>query len=169
VETWVNGAGTAGSTGDGGAALSATLHYPEGLLIHPGGGLLLVAEQLGHVIRAVHLQTRVITRWAGTGTAGSSGDGLDKLAAAALDKPHSMVVLPDNSILVSSFAGCRLVRITADGVVRQFAGTGTCSTTGDGGDALSATLNGPVQLTLHNTSTGTMVYWGEYMGHRVRA
>jgi hypothetical protein len=164
VETWANTAGTASDTGDGGAATAATLDRPEGLLVY-NGDTLLVACQSAHVIRAINLNTRVITRWAGTGTASSTGDGLDKLAAT-FNFPHGLAVLPDNSLLIVQNGGCRIARVTAAGVVRLFAGTGTCSSTGNGGSALSATLFGPVGVAVDN-STGT-VYWGEIDGNRVR-
>jgi DNA-binding beta-propeller fold protein YncE len=164
VETWVNAAGTVGSAGDGGAALAATLNGPNGLLVY-NGDTLLVAEMGGDVIRAVDLNTRTITRWAGTGSAGATVDGIHRLAAM-LNNPHGLAVLPDNSVLIASYGVCRIVRVTAAGVTRLFAGAGTCSSTGNGGSALSATLHGPVGVAVDN-STGT-VYWGELGGHRVR-
>jgi hypothetical protein len=167
VDTWVNAAGTAGSTGDGGAATSARMNQPNGMVVYQGA-LLLVAETGAHVIRAVHLQTRVITRWAGTGTAGSAGDGLDKLAAA-FNVPYGMAALPNGDVLVASFGACRVIRITATGVMRSFAGAGGCTTTGDGSSALSATINGPVGVTVDNSTGTTVVYIAEYTGQRVSA
>jgi hypothetical protein len=171
VETWVNAAGTAVSAGDGGAALSATLNSPNGVLLY-NGDTLLVAEMGGDVIRAVDLVTRIITRWAGTGAGGATVDGIHRLAAM-LDSPHGLALLPDNSVLIASYAGCRVIRITAAGVTRLFAGTGTCTSTGNGGSALSATLHGPTGIAVDNSTATSAsgvatVYWAEFAGHRVR-
>jgi hypothetical protein len=167
VDTWVNTAGTAGSTGDGGAATSAQLSEPEGLLIHPGGGLLLIMDRASHKIRAVDLATRIITTWAGTGVASSTGDGLDKLAAT-FNLPIGIAALPNGDVLVGQFSGCRVTRITPAGIVRPFAGTGTCSTTGDGGSALAATLSSPVGVTVDNSTGTVVVYIADYNIQRVR-
>jgi hypothetical protein len=164
VDTWVNSAGTSGVTGDGGAAVSARLNQPNGLVVY--GGSLLVADQISSVIRAVDLSSRIIMRWAGTGTASSTGDGLDKLAAT-FHYPYGLALLPDGSVLMAQFGGCQVTRITPAGVVRRFAGSGTCSpSNGDGSSAVAANVHGPVAMAYDN-STGT-VYMTEYDGHKVR-
>lgn len=50
--TWIAGDGSAGWTGDGGAATSASLQGPAGLFIDPGGRLL-IADQMNDRIRQV--------------------------------------------------------------------------------------------------------------------
>jgi hypothetical protein len=169
VSTWVNAAGTAGSAGDGGAALSATLSLPEGLLVV--GGVLLIAERSGHVIRAVDLSTRIITRWAGTGVAGAvTGDGLDKLAAP-LNAPLGLAMLPgDGGVLVAQYSLCRVTRITPAGIVRLFIGAGSAASNGDGGSALAANIWGPVSVALAANTSGdgqVAVYISEYDSHKV--
>jgi hypothetical protein len=162
----VNSGGTSGNTGDGGAATSATMSAPEGLLVYQGQ--LLVASAGGDVIRAVDLTTRIITRWAGTGASSSTGDGLHRLTAT-FNGPHALVRLPDDSVLVAQFSGCRIWRITADGVARQFAGTGgSCTSSGNGGSGLLAALWSPVAVVADNSTGSTVVYWTEYHGNRVR-
>jgi hypothetical protein len=159
----VNSAGTAGGSGDGGAAVSARLNQPNGVLVY--GGSLLVVDQVSHVVRAVDLSSRIITRWAGTGTASSTGDGLDKLAAT-FNHPFG-IALVDANVLIAQNVGCQVTRITPAGVVRRFAGSGTCSpSNGDGSSALSANVNTPVAMAYDN-STGT-VYIAEYNAHKVR-
>jgi hypothetical protein len=165
VETWANSVGTAGSTGDGGAAVSALLNRPNGMVVHRDA-VLLVVDCSSHVIRAIDLTTRIITRWAGTGTASSTGDGLDKLSAS-FNSPYGIAVLPTNDVLVVQYGGCRVTRITAAGIVRPFAGTGGCTTSGDGSSALSATMNGPVGIAVDNSTGVTAVYITDNDGHRV--
>jgi len=136
------------------------------LLIY--GDQLLIAVQSSHVIRAVNLHTRIITRWAGTGTASSSGDGLDKLAATFY-LPHGLTFLSDGSVLVNEHGGCRVTRVTPAGVMRRFMGTGSCSSTGDGGSALSATVQGTVGAAVDNSTGTTWVYVSDFSGNKVSA
>jgi hypothetical protein len=145
--------------------VSALMNQPNGMVVYQDA-LLLVVESGAHVIRAIDLTTRIITRWAGTGTAGSTGDGLDKLSAT-FNVPYGIAALPNGDVLVASYAGCRVIRITAAGIVRPFAGTGGCSTSGDGSSALSATMNGPVGVTVDNSTGTVVVYIAEHVHHRV--
>jgi hypothetical protein len=71
--TTVAGTGTAGFSGDNGAAASAKLASPLGVAVD-GAGNLFIADQSNHRIRKVDAATQVITTVAGTGTLGFSGD-----------------------------------------------------------------------------------------------
>lgn len=70
----IAGNGTAGYSGDGGAASTARLNNPSGLCIH--NGYLYVCDASNFVIRRINLTTGIITLFAGTpGQSGFSGDG----------------------------------------------------------------------------------------------
>ncbi len=70
----VAGTGTAGFSGDGAAATSATLNYPTDIAVDDSGNIF-IAVQYSHRIRKVSAATGYISTFAGTGTAGYSGDG----------------------------------------------------------------------------------------------
>jgi len=70
----VAGNGTAGYSGDGGPATSASLSFPASALID-GEGNLFIADAGNSVVRFVSSSTGVITTIAGNGTFGFSGDG----------------------------------------------------------------------------------------------
>jgi NHL repeat len=72
VITRVAGTGTAGNSGDDGPATDAQLNAPTGIAVTADGGFL-IAEYNNHLVREVSA-AGVITRVAGTGTAGNSGD-----------------------------------------------------------------------------------------------
>ncbi len=72
--TVVAGTGTAGSTGDGGAATAATLRAPEGVVVDSAGNVF-IADTGNHKIRVVKAADGQIITIAGTGTAGLDGDG----------------------------------------------------------------------------------------------
>jgi hypothetical protein len=69
----VVGTGTAGSGGDGGPASAAELNFPSDIEVE--GGVLYIADTDNNRVRAVDLDTLTIETIAGTGTAGSGGDG----------------------------------------------------------------------------------------------
>lgn len=69
----VAGTGVAGYTGDGGPATQAQLRSASGIAVDPGGNIF-IAESFGQRIRKVDPSGK-ITTYAGTGTAGASGDG----------------------------------------------------------------------------------------------
>ena len=73
IITTIAGTGTRGISGDGGAATSAQLCEPFGVAVDISGNVY-VADYWNHKIRMVS-STGIITTFAGTGTAGSSGDG----------------------------------------------------------------------------------------------
>ena len=68
--------------------------------------------------------------------------------AQAIDFPYAVVSDAAGGFYVSSYAPCRIYRITADGYLITIAGTGIPGFSGDGGPATSAQLNGPMGLAL---------------------
>src|SRR5262249_26018798 len=81
--TTVAGTGVAGYSGDGGAATSAELNYPDGIAID-ASGQLVIADNLNQRVRRVGTNG-VISTIAGIGTSGFSGDGGAPTAA----QPHT--------------------------------------------------------------------------------
>jgi DNA-binding beta-propeller fold protein YncE len=87
----------------------------------------------------------VITRVAGTGTAGNSGDD-GSAATARLGDPTGVAVTADGGFLIAD-EGNHLVRaVSRAGVITRVAGTGTKSNRGDDGPATDAQLNSPTGL-----------------------
>lgn len=71
--TVVAGNGQAGYSGDGGRATAARLNLPTAVAISPAG-LLFIADSANNRVRRVDAEGRISTL-AGTGAAGSAGDG----------------------------------------------------------------------------------------------
>jgi glucose/arabinose dehydrogenase len=138
--TNVAGNGSAGGTGDGGPAVAAQLNVPVGVAALPDGGFL-VAEYEGHRVRRVSA-SGVITRVAGTGTAGFSGDG-GAATAAGLNKPVGVSTTPDGGFLIGDSLNGRVRKVSADGTIATVAGTGWRGYAGDGGPAVLAQLRSP--------------------------
>ena len=127
-----------GSTrGDGGPATSAALDAPIGIAVGPDGTLYITDNFSGRV-RAV-APNGIIRTIAGSGV--SAGTAPDNVPATSVDFSYVYAVAagPDGSVYFS--APGLLYRVTPDGVLHHFAGTGGAATRageGDGGPATSA-------------------------------
>ncbi|MCC7109348.1 MAG: hypothetical protein IT382_08680, partial [Deltaproteobacteria bacterium] len=102
---------------------------------------------------------------AGTGVAGSSGDGGPAIAAR-LRSPHGMAVAADGTVYIADTENNRVRRISPAGIITRVAGTGTWGDTGDGGQATSATLSGLVSLAL--SPADDILYIADLDNNRVR-
>src|SRR5947199_115422 len=86
-----------------------------------------------------------ITRVAGTGTAGNSGD--DGLATdAQLDTPWGVAVTADGGFIITDPASHVVRKVSASGTITRVAGTVTAGNSGDDGPATDAQLDGPIGI-----------------------
>jgi hypothetical protein len=129
-------AGGGASLGDGGAATSAQLQEPSGVMPTPDGGFL-IADAAHNRIRKVLGGT--ITTVAGNGTAASTGDG-GPATAAELNRPVRTALEADGGYLIAEQNGNRVRRVAPDGTISTIAGTGTAGFSGDGGPAIQAQI-----------------------------
>jgi hypothetical protein len=141
----VAGTGTAGYSGDGGAATSAQLNSPYGVAVDSSGDLF-IADAGNNVIREVIPATGIIITVAGTGKAGYSGDGA-AATSAQLNSPLGVAVDSSGNLYVAD-TGNNAIRevVQATGTIITVAGTGTAGYSGDGAAATSAELSGPVSV-----------------------
>ena len=84
----------------------------------------------------------VITRVAGTGTAGNTGDD-GGATEAELQSPLGVATTADGGFLIADAGNSEVRKVSAAGVITRVAGTGTAGKTGDDGPATDAELNGP--------------------------
>ncbi|MHC5023992.1 MAG: NHL domain-containing protein [Planctomycetota bacterium] len=141
IDTYA-GTGQAGSSGDGGAATSARLKAPQGMILDAAGNLF-IADTGNHKVRKVDAATGIITTVAGTGSPGSSGDG-GAATAANLKSPEGVAVDGSDHLFIADTGNNKIRRVdAATGFIATFAGTGSAGSSGDGGAATSATFNTP--------------------------
>ena len=160
----IAGNGTSGYSGDGGAALSAQLSQPGGLAVD-GSGNVYIADSANFRVRMVSAATGLITTVAGNGTYGIGGDG-GLATAANLRYPRSLALDKAGNLFIADPQGYRVRKVTAStGVISTIAGSNGSGSTGDGGPATSAQLNGPNGVALDGTGN---VYIGEAYGYRIR-
>jgi sugar lactone lactonase YvrE len=139
----VVGTGSSGSTGDGAAATSAKLNGPQGVAVD-GSGNIYIADTGNNKIRKVTISTGFISTIAGTGTAGSTGDGA-AATSAKLSAPKGVGLDTSGNIYVADTSNNKIREITiATGFISTVAGNGTAGSTGDGAAATSAEVNAPI-------------------------
>ncbi len=166
--TTIAGTGTAGYSGDGGAATSAMIKYPRG--VNHDSSLNVYFGNWGeayNVIRKVTVSTGVISTVAGTGSTsgGYNGDNI-QATAAMLNYPDDVVLDSFGNLYICDRFNYRVRKVdVSTGVITTMAGTGTGSSTGDGGVAISSTLNGPCFSRFDSSGNYYIV---ECEGNRVR-
>jgi uncharacterized protein (TIGR03437 family) len=143
--TTVAGNGIAGYSGDGAQALSAALNHPSGIALDASGNIF-IADQLNHRIRRVGLDGTIITV-AGTGLAGFSGDG-GLAVNSQLNNPEGVLVDASSNLYIADSANHRIRKVTPDGTISTFAGTGTFGFNGDSIAAVNAQLNHPTGMVM---------------------
>jgi len=161
------GSGPAGSTGDGGAAVSATLVFPAGLTLDASGNLY-ICDDAANVVRMVN-KGQIITTIAGTGAQGFTGDN-GTAAKAPLSTPFGIAVDPSGNAYIADSGNYRLRKIAnaavAGATISTLAGNARFRFAGDGGLAINAQLYSPAGLAFD--STGTM-YIADTDNNRIRS
>ena len=138
----VAGDGTAGSNGDGGLANSAELNGPRGLAVDSAGDLF-IADTNNNKIREVVKATGDIMTYAGTGSAGSGGDG-GLAINAALNSPRGIAIDFAGDLFIADNLNNKIREVVAaTGDIITVAGNGAAGYGGDGGLAIHATLDEP--------------------------
>jgi hypothetical protein len=152
VITTFAGNGSVGFGGDGGAATSATMRWPNALAIDASGALLVCDSGNERVRR---ISAGVIQTAAGNGMQGFAGDG-GPATIAELDIPTGLAVGSDGRIFVTDSHNERIRAIATNGVITTFAGNGVAGYAGDGGPATAAEMALPRGLMV--TSSGAVIF-----------
>lgn len=112
------GSGTAGSTDGTGTA--ASFNNPYGVAVDANGNVY-VADASNHKIRKI-TPAGVVSTFAGSGTSGNTeGTG----TAATFSSPYGVAVDANGNVYVADRSNNKIRKITSEGVVSTFAGSGT--------------------------------------------
>jgi sugar lactone lactonase YvrE len=136
----VAGNGTAGYSGDGGLANTATLNDPLDVVADLTGNLF-IADAFNYRIRKV-TPAGTITTFAGNGATGSSGDG-GSATNTQLNLPEGVALDSTGNVFIAESLGNRIRKVAVDGTITTVAGNGAGGYSGDGGPAVNAQLNSP--------------------------
>ena len=180
----VAGNGTAGFSGDGGPAASASLDTVYGVAA-PGAGNLVIADSGNQRVRVVATSSGTfygqamtagdIYTVAGNGTTGFSGDGVPATAAqfyipegVATDSVGDMAIADSGNErvrVVAASAGTLFGRAMTSGDIYTVAGDGSGGFSWDGGPGTSAEIAGPEGVA---TDRAGNVVIADTSNHRIR-
>jgi DNA-binding beta-propeller fold protein YncE len=132
-----------GEHGDGGQAASASLYHPGGTA-EDARGDVFIADSGDNTVREI-TAAGVISRLAGTGTAGLGYAGPSGFPAAlsSLDHPQNVAVSARGEVFIADTYNNRVVKVTPQGQVTAVAGDGKAGYSGDGRPGAFAELNEP--------------------------
>lgn len=158
-------AGTGGEgkfSGEGGAAVDASLYWPTGLALDQQGNLY-IADTLNDRIREVDKRGAIITV-AGGGKPGNSGDG-GPAGQARLSIPFDVAVAADGTLVIADTGNHRLREITPWHEMLALAGTGRSGFAGDNLPATAASLREPEGVAFDSHGN---LFVADTGNHRVR-
>src|SRR5271155_623933 len=159
--------------GEGGSATSASLAGPRTVTIDPSGNLIIADSGINRIREVTDGN---ITTIAGTGSAGFSGDG-EPATGAELNDPRGVVLDSNQNMYFVDAGNNRVRRIDATTHdISTIAGNGPggnapsgCqgqgSFSGDGGPAISATLNCPLGLDIDSSGN---LFVSDTQNNRIR-
>ncbi len=150
--------------GDGYPPTSISLRDVASLALSPNGNLA-ITDNGNNRVRVIIAPESIFTR-GGTGIIGYSGDG-NFATEADFSFNYGADASADihGNIYIADMGNNRIRKIDKDGKVSTFAGNGSASESGDGGPAISASLNGPNGVCSDMEGN---VYVADYGGSTVR-
>lgn len=132
-----------GGAPDNVTALTATLNIPVGVVTDTSGNVYVSLQGVNQVIRIDSRGRCVVV--AGTGAAGSGGDG-GPARSAGLSSPAGLAIDSQGNLYIADSRNNRIRRVSKDGIITTFAGNGASGTGGDGGLAVNANLKTPLAM-----------------------
>lgn len=161
-------------TTDGSTPTTSSSVYTAPLTISASAILKAIAAGANYTPSAVasasytiNIISGTLSTFAGNGNisvANYAGDG-GQAYDATLYNPAGLAYDTAGNLYFSDSGNCRLRRITPAGVISTVAGNGTCSFSGDNGQAASATLNSPQGIAIDGNNN---LYIADYTNHRIR-
>jgi sugar lactone lactonase YvrE len=165
----IAGNGTAGFSGDGGVATSASLNSPHGLAFDSTGNLY-IADDLNNRVRIVSglgTGTVTINTYAGNGGTGENGDG-GLATSAAVGFPRGVMVAKGNVyIATAGQAKIRAVNLTSQ-LISTVAGS-TSGYDGEGNPPLSAMFISPTGMMVDSAGDILLVDTGNDRVRKINA
>jgi len=162
--TTIAGNGTAGSTGDTGAATSAELSGPTYIGLDASKNLF-IADSINNKIRKVTGTTISTVAGNSKNTAGYGGDGGSATASTVLmNSPYGVKVDNSGNIYIADLLN-HVVREVSGGNISTIAGNNQFGFQGDGGPAAQAEFNQPFGLALDSNHN---LFISDSQNNRVR-
>ena len=162
IITTIAGTGVASYSGDGGAATSATLNFPAGIILDSSGNLL-IADYGNQRVRKISTNG-VITTIAGKGITGFSGDG-NQATNASISNPSGLALDSFGNLFIADYSNNRIRKVNTNGIITTVAGSAVAGSSGDGDLATSATLRNPAGVAVDKLGN---LFIADYNNYRIR-
>jgi hypothetical protein len=159
------GTGVNSNTGNGGSATVATCSEPYAITSDALGNIYFAAyngNNNGAQVRKIDVNGTV-TAFAGTGVQGSSGDG-GPATAALMQRIMGISINNLGEMFIADNGDQRIRKVSINGNISTYAGAGAFGFGGDGGAAISATLQQPFGIANYGCDT----YFIDSNGDRIR-
>jgi sugar lactone lactonase YvrE len=160
IITTVAGNGSYGFSGIGGPATSASLGFVYGLALDPAGNVYFMNFQTQYCVLKVDLNG-ILTRFAGNGNRGFSGDG-GPATQAELGGSYGLAADAAGNVYIPDWDNSVIRKVDTQGIISTVAGGGNG---GDGGPATQAGLFEPTGVAVDASGNLYIAEWG---GQRVR-
>jgi len=160
--TLVAGDGKYGFAGDGSAADAARLYHPAAIATDAQGNLY-IADEANNRVRMVS-PTGKLTTIAGHASGGYLGDG-GPAVEATLNNPGGVAVDTYGLVYIADTGANRIRRISPEGTITTFAGTGNGGFYGDGVSARNASIDHPTAIMVDRNG---YVYIADTNNNRIR-
>ena len=160
--TAVAGTGVSGSSGNGGPALKAEIQ-PAQVAVGPAGDLYFDDANADRTVDA----GGTIDAFAGTGTAGFSGDGGPAVSAALGAEGLGVAADANGNVYLGDQGNHRIRKVDRAGIITTIAGTGVAGSTGDGGPATAATVEQPRSIAVDPAGNVYFADWGTNTVRRI--
>ncbi len=161
IITTIAGNGSIGHSGDGGAAVYATLSFIVAVTTDTFGNIYVTDSNR---IRKIDTYTGVISTVAGNGYSGYSGDG-GVATSAQIDGPTDIVFDNLGSLYIADRNNNSIRKVDQYGIITTIAGNDTAGYRGDGGQATTAELYHPTSVAVDGIG---YIYISDYDNYRVR-
>ena len=143
-----------------GTSVSIPISY--GVAVDASGNAFFPSPNLNAVFKAD--PSGVVTRIAGTGDSGYSGDSGPALSAQ-LNNPNGVAIDSAGNVYIADSGNQRVRKVDTSGNITTVAGSGSCCFGGDGGPAISALMDYPTGVAVDAAGN---LYIGDTYNARVR-
>ena len=151
-----------GCAGDDGPVTQASILSAAGVARDAAGNVYF-SDQGNHTVRRV-APDGTVTRVAGTGDPGDSGDNGPAISAQ-VSSPSGLALDAAGNLYIADRGNSRIRKVGTDGIIRTVAGNGAAGFSGDGGPAIAARVAQPDGVIVDPAGN---VFIADTANHRIR-